>query len=479
MLGFVSTILLFPHILESDQYGLTRLLMSLALVCAQFSHLGIKNVVIRYYPYFQQSDTSRQSLLTLTIVISMAGFGLFLALYFVFDHILVNYYTDKSTLFAKYSTYLPPLVLFILFFETLNSYVRALKDSVTGSFVNEVLVRTLIIILLIVFDFRAISFTQFMILFVLIYGIQPFYLLIYLYKRSELSFASPFRSSSRRLLKGMSAYGLYSLLGGVTALLVGNIDIIMLSAMTDLTSTAVYAIAFYVGSVIAIPQRSIGKIATPILATFLKEKKYQDIGLLYEKTSLNQIIAGSLLLLGIWANMHNLMDLLPPEYQGSKWVIIIIGFAKLFDMATGINGGIILNSSLYRFDLYTNILLVLLAIGTNYLLIPIYGIVGAAVATAGSVLIYNLVKLLFVWVKFSLQPFRWSALSVLIIAGGCLALSFQIPYMLNFFIDLTVRSLIITVIFFSLILAFNLSSDVTQLFRSSLRKAKGYLSSQL
>lgn len=472
-LGFVSTILLFPRIVTPDQYGLIRLLISLALVCAQFAHLGIKNIVIKYFPYFSHSRKSRGSLLTLAIVIPLVGFALFCVLYLFFDDLFLSSFNDESALFSQFYVYLIPLVFAVLFFETLNSYIQALHDSVTGSFLNEVLMRALMIGLLIIFYYELISFTGFMIGFIAIYNIQPVYLIIYLYRKKQLSLSIPFQNETRRHIKGIATFGAYSFLGGLAMLLVGNIDIIMLGAMIDFSGAAVYAIAFYTGSVIAVPQRSIGKIAMPLLAGMIKNKEYDEIESLYKRTSLNQIIAGSLLFVGIWANMHNLMYLLPPEYNGVQWVIIIIASAKLFNMATGINGGIIINSKYYRFDLYTNILLIFLAVITNYLLIPFYGIIGAAIATAFSILIYNLVKVIFVWIKFSMQPFQWNALAILVIAAGCLLLSFQIPYLYNFFVDVIVRSLIITIIFLGLILLFNLSDDVKNLAKESLRRMRG------
>lgn len=474
-LGFVTTILMFPNILKQDQYGLTRLLISITMVSTQFAHFGMKNVVIRYFPYFQDSQKSRHKLLALTFLVPLLGFMVFGLLFFILQDNLIQYFSDRSNLFATYNLYLLPLVFFVLFFEVLNSYVRALQDSVTGSFINEVLLRVYTIILLAVYYYGFIDFAVFMIFFALGYGMQPAYLIIYLYYKEELSFTSPHKNTSNRLLKGMGVYAIFSLMGGLATVLVGNIDILMISALTDLNNTAVYTIAFYVGSVIAVPQRSIGKIALPILAKLLKDKEYDEIDILYKRTSLNQIIAGSLLFVGIWANIHNLIDLLPPEYSGVKWVIIVVGLAKLFNMATGINGGIILNSRFYRFDLYANIFLVILTVITNYLLIPPYGILGAAIATAFSIFVYNSIKLFFVWFKFSIQPFRWNALGVLTIAAGCLFMSFQIPYMLNFVVDLAIRSLAITAVFGGSILLFNLSDDVKQLAQKSLRELQKVL----
>ena len=470
VLGFISTILLFPRILTPDQYGLTRLFVSLALICAQFAHLGIKNTIIRFFPYFRSSQKEKSRLLTLSLVIPLGGFLLFTALYVLGQDIFISYYNDRSALFGEYFYFLIPLVFAILFFEVLNNYVRALRDSITGSFLNEVIMRALIIILLVVHYFKFISFSTFMIGFVGTYCIEPFYLLIYLYRRGELNLAFPTLDKRAKFIKGMGVYGAYSLLGGLATLLVGNIDIIMLGAMTSLNDTAVYAIAFYVGSVIAVPQRSINKIAVPILAGLIKEKAFTKVESLYKRTSLTQIISGVLLYVGIWANMHNLMDLLPEEYHGAEWIIIIIGAAKLFNMATGINGNIIMNSKYFRFDLYTNILLIAITITTNYFFIQYWGMLGAAIATALSIFIYNFIKFIYVWIKFDMQPFRWNSLSILIIATFCLWISWQIPYLYNFVIDLAIRSSIITIIFVGTILLFNLSDDVRKLINTGYQK---------
>jgi len=471
-LGFVSTILLFPNILNTEQFGLTRLLLSVGLICVQVSQLGMKNVIIRYFPYYQRSKKSGYRLLSLAVGISFLGFLLFTLLLFLFKDTLVSYYSDESDLFSDYVFYLIPLVFAILFFEVLNSYVRALKDSVTGSVVNEVFVRILIISLLLFYAFDLLTFQAFMAFFVGIYCIQPVYMLIHLARKKKLGFSLPFQSETRRLYKGMGVYGFYSVLGGLATLMVGNIDIIMLGSMVDVSSAAIYAIAFYMGTVIAVPQRSINKIAAPLIADFFKQKKYHEIETLYKRTALNQLIAGSLLYVGIWANLHNIIDLLPSEYVGIYWVVVILGFAKLFDMATGINGHIIINSRHFRFDLYTNVLLALLTVLTNYLLIPLYGLEGAALATALSIFIYNFIKFIFVWVKFNMQPFQLNALWILIIAGICLLIAEQIPYMLNFFVDVTVRSFTILLLFTSAVILFRLSDDFLNLAAESLKRLK-------
>ena len=40
------------------------------------------------------------------------------------------------------------------------------------------------------------------------------------------------------------------------------------------------------------------------------------------------------------------------KFQGGKIVVLFIAFSQLFNMLTGVNGKIIINSKYYKFDLY-------------------------------------------------------------------------------------------------------------------------------
>lgn len=472
-LGFISTILMFPNILSADQFGLTRVLFSLALVGSQFAHLGLKNVIVRFFPWFE-TGVEKSRLLTLSLTLSLVGFLLFTFIYFLNDDWILDTFGDRTALFQDYHLYLLPLLFGVLFFEVLNSYVRALQDSVTGTFINEVFVRCLIILLLGIYLLDVIGFPLFMLFFVLIYGLQPLLLLGYLFKKGELVFASPLQGTARTLAGKIGAYSIYSLLGGLSTQLVGNIDIIMLGSLSGLASSGIYGIAFYIGTVITVPQRSIGKIATPILAGMLKENATGEIETLYKRTSINQLVAGGVIFALIWVNLHQVFRLLPEEYSAAYWVVIVIGLAKLTDMVAGINGGIILNSRFYRVDLYTNLMLVLISIVTNLILIPVYGILGAAIATALSLLIYNAVKYFFVLYRFSMQPFTGKTLLTVLFLGLSISVALAVPQ-LPWVIDLFSRTAIIGILFLFPVWRLKLSPDVNELLNSGVLTVKNLI----
>jgi O-antigen/teichoic acid export membrane protein len=154
--------------------------------------------------------------------------------------------------------------------------------------------------------------------------------------------------------------------------------------------------------------------------------------------------------------------MLPKEYGTGSIVILIIGSAYLIDMITGSCSQILMCSPHYKFGLYFSIVLVILTVVLNYLLIPIYGIVGAAIATATAIFLTNVSKVIFLWYKLKMQPLNINALYIAILGGIILILSYFMDPFDNFYLDIIVRSLLISSIYLSLIWALKLSKEFNQ-----------------
>ncbi|MEL7835185.1 lipopolysaccharide biosynthesis protein [Fodinibius sp. Rm-B-1B1-1] len=471
-LGFVITIWMYPNILEPEQYGLTRVLLSLAMVSTQLASLGTQNTIIRYFPLFRDKENKHHGSFFLALAVPLVGMLLLTIILYVFQPEIIQYFIERSALLVDYYWLILPLAFFILFFHVLSAYVRALYDTVMASFLMNVIIRVLAASILILYFFDWITFQQFIIAFVGTYGIIMLWMLAFTLRRFEVNLKPDFQFLRTSLLKNMGNYSLFAFFGGVASILVNNIDIIMLSSLAGLSDTGIYAIAFYIGSAITIPRKSIYQISSPVISDAFKNKNLSLIERVYHQSSLNLIIAGGLVFCGVIANIDNLMNLLPPEYAGGALVIIVIASANVFDMATGVNGAIILNSKYYRFDFYSTLVLIFITVLLNYLLIPVYGILGAAIGTASAIILYNLLKISYVWIRFSMQPFEWKMLHVLGIGGITLLIVFQLPVMGNVYADIVLRSTIITLLYGIPIWMLNISEEINTLINDSLNRIR-------
>jgi O-antigen/teichoic acid export membrane protein len=111
------------------------------------------------------------------------------------------------------------------------------------------------------------------------------------------------------------------------------------------------------------------------------------------------------------------------------------------------------------------IILVFITFLTNLALIPEYGIVGASIATAISIVAYNIISFLFLKIKFNLQPFSKGTIIVILIALISY-LAAKYVHISEFLIaDSLIKSFILLLIFVPSIIAANVSEDINKMFR--------------
>jgi O-antigen/teichoic acid export membrane protein len=97
--------------------------------------------------------------------------------------------------------------------------------------------------------------------------------------------------------------------------------------------------------------------------------------------------------------------MIPEEYSGGVMVVFLTGLSKYIDLILGNNTAIIFNTKYYRAVLFLGVVVVLMTIGLNMIFIPLYGILGSAIAILLSVTLYSLAKLIFVQRRLHLYPF--------------------------------------------------------------------------
>jgi len=257
-------------------------------------------------------------------------------------------------------------------------------------------------------------------------------------------------------------------------ILIGKIDSMMVSAMLGLASNAIYTTAFYMATVIEIPKRALSQITMPLISKAFEQKNINEVSTLYRKTSINQFIIGSLLLIGVWINLDNIFDLMPKgeNYELGKWVVIIIGFGKLMDMLFGPSSEIIVLSKYYRFNIILIVMLAAIVIISNNILIPRYGIEGAAWGSAFALITFNVIKFIFIYVKFGIHPFEWGTVKVLGIALITLLVNSILFKSGLVFVDIAFRSIVVTLVFATLIVWSKASEDANGIFRRMISALK-------
>ncbi len=467
VIGFVNVVWLFPYVLEAEQFGLTRVMISIGIIGAQIASLGMGNVTVRYFPLFRNPERRHFGYLFLAAVIPLAGFLLLSLAGWLFQEPVIRFYSDESTLFGDYYTLLLPLLFFILYFHILENYIRSLFDTVVATFFQDILLRLFQTAVVLFYYLGWIPFGMFMWMFVGTFGLKTILMLCYIGFRRQLFVIPDFSILTASRVRSMTKYAAFSFLGGVTTKALGNIDLLMVGGMTNLAETAVYAVSLYLATMIKIPAKALSKISQPLIAEAQYKNDIAMIELTHSKSSINQMLVGGLVFIIIGINLDHIYRFLPDEYHAGVYVFMFIGIAKMIDMTAGLNAAIIKTSKWYRFDPYATLLLVLLTIITNIIFIPIFGITGAAMATALSVLIYNSLYALYLLFRLGIHPFSKKTIMGLALLVITLLVSWGLPVIPHWIADLILRSAIAIVIIISGIFIMNLSEDLQVFIRQT------------
>lgn len=464
VLGFVATGILMPNYFRTEQVGLIQMIIASSLIFIQMGGLGFVNVTTRLFTYFRDEEKRHNGFLFIALSVTLSGFLLMMIIFFFIKPWLIERYSESSALFVEYIFYLIPLIFFSMMFNVFDHYYKVLYNAVIGIFLKEVFLRISVLILIFFFIFNIIDFSDFVLLYVLSYSIPFVFIVISLIREKQLSLLPNLSFITKDLRRSMIAVGLFGIISSFTGIVTLSIDRLMINDMIGLGHTGVYAIAFFFGSVIILPSRSVLKISSTLIADAWKEQDMYLLRVIYKKSCLTLFIIGLLITAGLWVNIDNIFEILPKEYQAGRYVVLFIALAYLSDMLFGAAASIIANSTLYKYSTYFMLVQIVLIIITNYLLIPVYGITGAAFASMITKIIVNLLRYFFIVLKFRIQPFSLKFLYVLIVGLIAYIAGYFIPVMGNYFVDIMIRSGVIVTVFGTLILVSGVSEDINKIF---------------
>ena len=453
-IGAINTVIIYPNVFKDnpEHLGLIQILIAYAIVVSTITTFGIPKTFVRFFPAIKEKG----QLYFLSLITPLVGFVLASISYVLFKEqifVLLN----ASDLLKENFFYIVLLVFFIGFYDVLTSISRSFLNAATPIFINEVFLKFYSMSMLLLHWFGFIDFPTFLKVYLFGYVLKFLILFFIQWKNNRLDFEF---SVQKLNLKEIISFGLFVLVGGASIMIVTRVDMMMIGSLLDLEQVAFYTVAFFIGNAIKVPGKSIATISTPLLAKAWENQNMKEIQTLYCKSSINQLIIGGVFFLCVWINIDDIFSLLPLKFQGGKWVVFYIGFSQLFNMASGLNGQIMINSKYYRYDLFTSVFLVFLTIAMNFLLIPKYGINGAAMATAISILLFNLIRLVLIKVKMNMHPFSLRTIYTFLLLLGIYLLLYSLPGSAYTFLDIVWKSLLVFIIFIPSVLYLNLSEDI-------------------
>ena len=413
--------------------------------------------------------------MNLILIAILISYLLFAAtVYSLKDFIFESY--NKSPLFVEYFRYIFPMTLFAGLVSMCNAYASIIFKSTITAFMDEIFNRIYQVVILLLYFLHIISFSQFVLLFILMYTVQFIVLAIYLNREDKITGRIDWMFLRQQNWKEIRNFTFMIALATLASRSLRQLDVVMvgsdLSQGIPLEEVAVYTIAATIGAIAEVPANALSKIADSRVSHALHHNDMKLVKTVYYKSERLLSVIGGFLLVMIVINIHDLLGLIGKKYEGGEMVVIIMAGSAFFNMMTGLNNSIIFYSRYYRLGSLLVLGMVILSFGLNYYLIPIYGIVGAAIATACTFSFYNVAKYFIIWAGFGLQPLGKFIPVVLGSIFLCFGINYFLPVLENKYFDIIYRTIILSLIYLPIIWFSGIAPEIQKIIRGVKEKGR-------
>ncbi|HUR30767.1 MAG TPA: polysaccharide biosynthesis C-terminal domain-containing protein [Saprospiraceae bacterium] len=460
-IGILSTLFIYPNALEI--VGLFRSLFDASALATIIVLLGSPTSAVRFFPKYRDDESSHKGLLTWLLIVYASGFLLFLLFFPFINQLMIRLlFHERNKMFQDFIIYIIPLTFCIGLINLLARYISNFRRIVIPSAFENLTIKITLPIIILMYLKGWLNVEGVVIGIVLSYILATIGLTSYLYKLGHYRLTKPAILYDRVALKEYSKFSWYSLLTGIGSQVAFRIDGLMVAGMIQFQASGLYAVSWAVSDVISKPSRAITSITGPMIAHYLETDNLDEVKTLYKKSSLNMTIIGLGLFLLIWTVLPYMFEVMPNTevMKGGSYVVFFLGLSQVWDMMTGVNNEIIMYSKYYKFNLYMTLFLAVTNILLNLILITEYGITGAAMATCFSLFLFNVVKFLFIKIKFGFQPFSIMLIPVIAFGIAATFICRWLPDTHQPWIDMFYKGTVFCLVYGLTIWRFKISQDI-------------------
>ena len=482
--GFVTTFFVLTRFLTAEEIGLARVLVDAATLFIGLAQLGTSSSIIRFYPHFKSNKQRTKSqdehgFFFWTLVVPLVGFALFTAIYCACYTPLSRWFGEKSPLFVEYYYMVLPMAFFMLYqtiFET-NANVR--MHIVVPRAVRELITRIGLLVVYLLYAMDWLNINGFVIALCCVYAVAMFCNMGYLFSLGDISWRPDldFLRQNHSLVRQYILYTGFLLVSAVASVLAPTLSSFFITAEMGLNYTGIFAIATYIAVMVSIPYRSMTAIAAPQLARAIKEEHQQETAHLMQQVSSTLLLIGGMILCMIWLNIDLIFHILPngETYATARQVVLILGTSQLLIAVCSFTSSALNYSRFYAFSLLFSFILTALSILLNNLLIPHFGMNGAALSNLLAYSIYFLLIVLTVRYTLHTPTFTCQHLKIIFLIILIINLNFlwlkHMPIN-NIWISSIVRTVVLIGSGCAIAWFKNLSPEIKQQVRSLGEKLK-------
>jgi O-antigen/teichoic acid export membrane protein len=419
ILGMVNQILL-GRFLGVEAYGQFNLALSVVMIGKAFAVFGIPGGLSRFIPFYlekKQRNTVRGTI-RFSIGFVLTTSVILAAVAFLFsDRISIDiFHEEKLQPVLKYFVLGIPLVVLP---GVLESIIRAFKAMKYKFYIHDIGMK---IVKITVFIFFILLGYELLGAIAAYFAAMSFVIVasIIVIRKKLFPVREPYKrvAIAKRLLSFSWPLGLT----GLTFLFVSKTDVILLGYYLDAKDIGIYMPALVIAQLLTFVSVSFEFIFLPVVSEFFARESMSHLASLFKSVSKWMVLLILPMLLYVVIFPKEIIRLLyGTEYTGGYQALIILVLGIAIGSSTSLAGNILVGGGHTMLNLASELIAAATNVSLNIILIPLYGILGAAIGTASSYLIRGIAFLLLSFKTTKMHPFNKDYLKIL--SAGVLSLA--------------------------------------------------------
>lgn len=416
--GFLSRAVIARYfsVGEYGVFNLTLTILSIALVIAT---LGFQNSLPREVAFYREKEPSKvESLIsTALITVSLTSSAIMLLIIFGSEFVAQAFNEERLTSALKVVALALPFSALVGVTISITRGFGRVREQV---YFQNIVYPTVFLILVLIGVFLKLQFSYVFLAYVVAQALT-FSALVFDVWKIKLFELRP--SLDFRIGRELVAFSLPLLFTGILVFVMTWADTLMLGYYKNSDVVGLYSSASTLAKLLPIFLNSASILYVPIASQLYAQEKIREMGRVY------QILTKWVFLLTL--PLFSLMFLFPKatigfffggKYLSASTALQILALGFMFHTLLGLNGLSLVVIGEPKLDLIGNSFAALFNVVLNALLIPPYGIVGAAIATAVSYFVANVFRSFWLYKKTGIHPFSWNYVKPLLISFALLGL---------------------------------------------------------
>jgi O-antigen/teichoic acid export membrane protein len=363
------------------------------------SRLGIDTALVRFisrYVHKGASSLINQLFFKSIALVTLSAVVFTLLLLFFSDYIANFMNLDEEYLLIVSFSFIP-----LVLFHMNTQAIRGLKQMMSFSFLNNVAITLFTFILMVVLVAFSTSeklpiYAYVMSVFVM--TISSYFL--WFFHRAKIVDSKQNNSESELSTKALFKVSVPLLLGQSMMLIMGKVDLFMLANMTSSDQVGIYNIALKLSMLAYMGLMAVNSIAAPKFSEIHSSGNVDALKKIVQQSTKTIFWVTLPVIILFLAFPKSILSVFGEEFKLAAMALIILSVSKMFSAISGSVGTFL--QMVGKQNVFQNILIftAIINIALNYVLIPSYGIDGAAFASALSGVIWNVLMIIYIKKNF-------------------------------------------------------------------------------